>query len=108
MNTKKTAAGLAALVGIGAATLGVASLKPAAAQTGVSLPPGLGRQHSNRVNGRRGERHPEIRAALRNLNQAKNNLQRATHDFGGHREKALDHVQQAINECNQALQDDKR
>ena len=102
MDTRKMAAGIAAVVGIGAATLGVASVKPATAQ--VSIPPVILRANGKHE-GR--ERHPEIRAALRNLNQAKNNLQNAAHDFGGHREKALDLVQQAINECNQALQDDK-
>lgn len=98
---KKMAAGLAAVVGIGAAALGVASVKPATAQGARPLPRVMRRAN------RHTERHPEIRAALMNLNQAKANLQRAAHDYGGHREKALDHVQQAINECSQALRDDR-
>jgi len=58
--------------------------------------------------GRKGERHPEIRAALRHLNAAKASLQKGSHDFGGHREKALDLTNQAIQEAQQALQSDKQ
>ena len=54
------------------------------------------------------ERHPEIRRALRKLESAKVDLQKGSHDFGGHREKALDQVNNAINELNQALQYDKK
>ncbi len=101
------AAGLAAVVGLGAAAFGVATVTPATAQGRVTLPR-VGMRHGGIGKTARRERHPEIRAALRNLNQAKNNLQRAAHDFGGHREKALGHVQQAIAECNLALQADRR
>jgi len=55
-----------------------------------------------------GERHPEIRAALRHLNAAKASLQKGSHDFAGHREKALDLTNQAIEEAQQALQSDKQ
>jgi len=55
----------------------------------------------------RGGRHPEIRRALRNLQQAKGNLQHSTRDFSGHREQALDLVQKAIDQCQQALRSDK-
>ncbi|HTC95923.1 MAG TPA: hypothetical protein VK699_20950 [Terriglobales bacterium] len=54
------------------------------------------------------ERHPEIRTALRHLNAAKASLQKGSKDFGGHREKALDLTNQAIQECQQALQSDKQ
>jgi hypothetical protein len=43
------------------------------------------------------ERHPEIRHALRALENAKDHLQNADHDFGGHRVDA-------INACNQAME----
>lgn len=56
---------------------------------------------------RRGERHPEIRQAIRHLEQAKASLQKGAHDFSGHREKALDLTNQALQECQQALQSDK-
>jgi hypothetical protein len=54
------------------------------------------------------EKHPEIRAAIHHLEEAKNNLQHAAHDFGGHRAKALEHVNQALAECNEALNFDKK
>jgi hypothetical protein len=54
------------------------------------------------------ERHPEIRKAQRKLEAAKDDLQHAAHDFGGHREKAIDLINQAENELNQALAYDKK
>ncbi len=54
------------------------------------------------------EKHPEMEAAIRHLREAKNNLEHASHDFGGHRAKALEHVNQALEECNQALSFDKK
>ena len=53
------------------------------------------------------EKHPEIRKAIRNLEQAKTNLTNAAHDFDGHREKALDLTNQALAECRLALKADK-
>jgi len=97
MNIAKITATLAVAAGLGAA--GFALSQPAQAQ-GPPAPPVV-RPH------RGGERHPEIRRALRNLQQAKENLQRAAHDLGGHREQALDLVQRAIDQCQQALQSDK-
>jgi hypothetical protein len=47
--------------------------------------------------------HPEIAATIQHLREAKNNLEHAAHDFGGHRAKALEHVNQALAECNEAL-----
>jgi TolA-binding protein len=57
--------------------------------------------------GRR-EHHPEIRQALKHLQMAKQALSRGSKDFSGHREKALDLTNQAIQECQQALQSDKQ
>lgn len=56
----------------------------------------------------KGEKHPEIRAAIHHLQEAKNNLEHAAHDFGGHRAKALEHVNEALRECNEALTFDKK
>ena len=58
--------------------------------------------------GKKAEKHPEIRMALRALNNAVKDLQKADHDFEGHREKALDLTQQAITECQAALKADKK
>ena len=54
------------------------------------------------------ERHPEIRKAMHALMNAQNALEHASHDFGGHREKALDHTQQALKECQAALAADPK
>ena len=50
------------------------------------------------------ERHPHIRAAMRDLRQATNQLEHAAHDFGGHRAKALELVKQAEVELHAALE----
>lgn len=52
------------------------------------------------------EKHPEIRKAMRALNNAQGFLTKADHDFQGHREKALDLTQKAISECQAALRAD--
>ena len=56
---------------------------------------------------RRAERHPEIRQAMRALQRAKQELQEGAHDFNGHRAKALELTNQALEECRAALQADK-
>ncbi len=65
-------------------------------------PPAQGQRHGAR------EGHPHIRAAIRELQQAKRELQTAAHDFGGHREDALKACDEAINQLQQALQYDKK
>jgi len=52
------------------------------------------------------ERHPEIHAALRKLQSAKLDLQKAAHDFGGERAEALNDVNKAITELQNALAKD--
>jgi len=99
MNIAKITATLAVAAGLVAA--GFAFSPPAQAQGPMPPAPPITRTHPH------GERHPELRRALRNLQQAQGNLQRAAHDFGGHREQALDLVQKAIDQCQQALQSDK-
>lgn len=96
---KKWAAGLAALTGLGLTIWGGVAVTPAAAQVPAPI---MGRAMKHN------ERHPELRRALKNLNQAKANLQRAKHDFAGHREQALDLVQKAIDQTQQALADDHK
>ena len=53
------------------------------------------------------ERHPKIRQAIRALEAAKNDLNHAAHDFGGHRVDALASVDKAIEQLNLCLQFDK-
>jgi hypothetical protein len=55
----------------------------------------------------RAERHPEIDHALKALENAKKFLVKADRDFGGHRTKAVQAVDDAISECNQAIEFDK-
>lgn len=49
------------------------------------------------------ERHPQIHAAARALRQAANHLEKAAHEYGGHRAKALELVKQAEQELKEAL-----
>jgi hypothetical protein len=50
------------------------------------------------------QRYPEMHAALRHLEQARDALTNAAHDFHGHRAKALDDTGKAIAEVNKALE----
>ena len=54
------------------------------------------------------EKHPELIMSLRHLNAAKNTLQKASRDFDGHREKAVDLTNQAIKEVELAIASDKK
>ena len=63
-------------------------------------------QDKDRDKGR--ERHPHIRGAIRELQEAKRELQTASHDFGGHREDAVKAVDEAIRQLQLALQYDKK
>ncbi|MGH7651506.1 MAG: hypothetical protein ACREMS_06640 [Gemmatimonadaceae bacterium] len=56
----------------------------------------------------RREPHPEIRKAIAALESAKNDMQRANQDFGGHRVDALAACDKAIYQLRLALQFDKR
>ncbi len=52
------------------------------------------------------ERHPDIRAGINNLVQARNVLNQGTHDFHGYRVKAIGEINQAIGDLNMALRSD--
>lgn len=43
-------------------------------------------------------RHPEIREALESLHHAKEHLEHAAHDFGGHRVDAIHAIDEAIHQ----------
>lgn len=53
------------------------------------------------------ERHPHIRGAIRELREAKRELVTAAHDFGGHRVKAIEAVDVAVHQLEEALKFDK-
>jgi hypothetical protein len=46
--------------------------------------------------------------AMKHLRMAQEALQKADHDFAGHREKALGLTDEALRECRQALQADRK
>ena len=56
---------------------------------------------------RKGERHPEIHKAMRKLRGAKQDLEKATHDYAGHRVAAIGYINQALVELKAALASDK-
>lgn len=59
------------------------------------------------VKRQRNERHPDLRAALNLLNRAHARLAKGSHDFGGHRAAAEKLTEQAIDQVQAALRDDK-
>lgn len=60
------------------------------------------------LKGSKGEQHPHIRAAIRELREARRELETAAHDFGGHRKEAIEAVDNAIRQLQQALEYDKK
>ena len=54
------------------------------------------------------ERHPEMRAALRSLKEAKRELGISAHDFDGKRVAALEKTNEAIALIENALRNDQR
>jgi hypothetical protein len=53
------------------------------------------------------EPHPEIREALGSLRRAKEHMQHAAHDFGGHRVEAIQATDAAIRQLELCLKFDK-
>src|ERR1700740_304101 len=53
------------------------------------------------------ERHPQIREALGALRRAKEHMEHAAHDFGGHRVEALKATDEAIRQLEICLKFDK-
>jgi hypothetical protein len=53
------------------------------------------------------ERHPEIREALASLRHAKEHLEHAAHDFGGHRVEAIRATDEAIHQLELCLEYDR-
>jgi hypothetical protein len=53
------------------------------------------------------EHHPEIREALGALRRAKEHMEHAAHDFGGHRVEAIEATDRAIKQLEICLKYDK-
>jgi len=51
--------------------------------------------------------HPEIREAIESLRRAKDHLDHAAHDFGGHRVEAIRAIDEAMHQLNDCLKYDK-
>src|ERR1700693_4997576 len=95
-----------ATIGMSLAAAAMAVAMPALAASTVSASPAsvsplvTGPQQAaapiKKAAGVRRERHPEIRKAIAALERAKTDLQRANHDFGGHRAEALEAWNKAI------------
>jgi hypothetical protein len=54
------------------------------------------------------EHHPHIHQALRELREAKKELEKANHDFGGHRVDAIKAIDHAHEQLEKALKFDKK
>jgi hypothetical protein len=54
------------------------------------------------------EGHPNIRRAINALRTARNDLEHADHDFGGHRAEAMQAIDRAIEQLEVALRFDRR
>ena len=54
------------------------------------------------------ERHPNIRRAIIALRSARDDLEHADHDFGGHRVEAMGAIDRAIEQLEVALRFDRR
>jgi hypothetical protein len=52
------------------------------------------------------EPHPEIMAAIRSLERAKDHLQHAAHDFNGHRVDAIRAIDAALDQLHTCMQYD--
>ena len=50
------------------------------------------------------DHHREIHKAIHTLENAKNDLEHAAHDYDGHRVKAIEHIDGALYELHQALE----
>jgi hypothetical protein len=86
---------LALASGLGLASFGLVSY-------GVVVTPTAAQAQEKR------ERHPHIHRAIAELKEAKKELEKADHDFGGHRVEAIKAADNAIKQLEKALEFDKK
>lgn len=79
-----------------------ASVASVVALAGLSMPAGSAALAEGR------ERHPSIRRAIDALRAARNDLEHADRDFGGHRVEAMQAIDRAIEQLDVALRFDVR
>ena len=53
------------------------------------------------------EKYPEMMAGKKHLEQAKENLKEAMHDYNGHRVNAIEHIDKAIKEIEEGIASEK-
>ena len=88
--------GLALMFTMGSHAAPGAKAVPAAAASAESGQPAAAR-----------EPHPEIREAIESLRRAKEHLEHAAHDFGGHRVEAIRATDAAIHQLQDCLRYDR-
>ena len=54
------------------------------------------------------QRHPELHKAMRKLRAAKQDLEKATKDYGGHKAKAIEAIDKALEELKAAVDSEKK
>lgn len=87
-------------------TLVLTTITPAANNSGGNAVPGATAQ-AFAAEASPAERHPHIRAALHELREARGELKTAAHDFGGHRDEAVEATDKAIRQLEECLKYDK-
>jgi len=83
-----------------------AQTPPPAEAPAVAAPETVKPEHREHAEHR--EHHPEIHKAMRKLRNAKQDLEKAAHDYAGHRTAAIGYINQALAELNAALESDKK
>jgi|ERR1700730_3168496 len=89
-----------------ALTMVLTTITPAANNSTRNVVPGASTQPSA-AEASPAERHPHIRAALHELREARAELKAAAHDFGGHRDEAVEATDKAIRQLEECLKYDK-
>jgi len=94
---------------IAVALLSFTLILPAAfAQEPAGQKPGMGMGMGKGKGGAKTQiKHPELRQAMIKLNEAKTHLHEGARDFEGHKQKAIEHIDEAEKELQMAFQSDK-
>ena len=78
-----------------------------ATPSGKAVPAAASRAEAGQPPAAAREGHPEIREAIASLRHAKEHLEHAAHDFGGHRVEAIRATDVAIHQLEECLRYDK-
>jgi len=100
-------AALFAVVAISMALFLSVSTTPAAPRTPAAAAVPAATSQPNAAPAAIPEPHPEIRDAIAALRRAKDHMEHAAHDFGGHRVEALRATDEAIRQLEDCLKYDK-